>query len=82
MPQIMRIKMKRLILLPFLFVAIVSTIKAETVNDSVFLTNGYVYDGFTEEVLEKAKVTIYDADSVTVLVDSLSPSYFKGTNLA
>ena len=80
MPQIKRIKMKHLILLPFLFVAIVSTIKAETVNDSVLLTNGYVYDGFTEEVLEKAKVTIYDADSVTVLVDSLPPWYSKGTN--
>ena len=53
---------------------------AQTDVDSVFLHGGGVYDGFTEEVLEKARVTIYDADSVTVLSGSQEGGYMVSVN--
>lgn len=43
-------------------------------SDSVNLHSMVVYDGFTEETLDKARVSVFEADSVTVLADSL-----KGT---
>lgn len=43
-------------------------------SDSVNLHSMAVYDGFTEETLDKARVSVFEADSVTVLADSL-----KGT---
>ena len=40
-------------------------------SDSVNLHGMVVYDGFTEETLDKARVSVFEADSVTVLADSL-----------
>ena len=68
------------LVLALAYVASSLTINAQTEDDDVYLYGGYVYDGFTEEVLEKACVTIYDADSVTVLADSLEGGYMVSVN--
>ena len=40
-------------------------------TDSVRLFGMVVYDGFSEDALDKARVAVFEADSVTVLADSL-----------
>lgn len=40
-------------------------------TDSVFVRFIEVYDGFTEQLLDKVRVSVLEADSVTVLADSL-----------
>ena len=72
--------MKKYICLIITSVVLFFTANAQTEDDDVYLYGGYVYDGFTEEVLEKACVTIYDADSVTVLADSLEGGYMVSVN--
>ena len=54
-------------------------VRAQTVSDSLVLWNFYVYDGFTEKQLN-ARVSVFEADSVTALVDSIdyvSPYYVR-----
>ena len=48
--------------------------------DSVRLSSFNVVDGFYGTSLPQARVTVYDADSTTVLCDSLQKSYYKVGN--
>ena len=43
--------------------------------DSVRLHSMVVYDGFSEDALDKARVAVFEADSVTVLADSLEGNW-------
>ena len=51
-------------------------IKAQSsTNDSIFFRGLYVYDGFSEELLENVRVSVLEADSITVLNDSLNGGF-------
>lgn len=45
-------------------------------NDSVRISI-YPFDAFSEKLIENAKITIYEADSITVLVDSIPKQYWN-----
>ena len=49
-------------------------------SDGIYLKNMIVYDGFTEDILDSAHVSILEADSVTVLADSLEGIWSEGTS--
>lgn len=68
---------KFIIFLYILLVAIVLPSSAQkTTNDSINLWSISVVDGFYEKSISTAKVSVYEADSVTVLCDSL-PKLFR-----
>lgn len=68
---------KFIIFLYILLVAIVLPSSAQkTTNDSINLWSINVVDGFYEKSISNAKVSVYEADSVTVLCDSL-PKLFR-----
>lgn len=46
-----------------------------TEKDSIFFRGLYVYDGFSEELLENIRVSVLEADSITVLNDSLNGGF-------
>ena len=46
-------------------------VAGQEATDSVFVRFIEVYDGFTEQLLDKVCVSVLEADSVTVLADSL-----------
>lgn len=49
-------------------------------KDSVYLSSFNVVDGFYERQISNARITVYDADSTTVLCDSLSKRYYEWVN--
>lgn len=66
-----------ILLLHLLFMAIVVPLSAQTViNDSIDLWSINVVDGFYEKSISNAKVSVYEADSVTLICDSL-PKLFR-----
>lgn len=68
---------KFVIFLYILIVAIVlPSLAQKTTNDSINLWSINVVDGFYEKSISNAKVSVYEADSVTVLCDSL-PKLFR-----
>lgn len=69
--------MKKFVLLCLLLVAITQPLIAQTVSkDSIYLWSINVVDGFYEKSISNAKISVYEADSVTVLCDSL-PKMFR-----
>lgn len=73
--QSLRIKSKYAMAILALLMS--STIVAQT--DSVLITNFKVLDGFHEEPIENVRVSILEADSTTVLLNSMEERWSTGT---
>ena len=50
----------------------------QTSNDSIDLWYFGVSDGFYEKEIKNARITVFEADSTTVLCDSLPKDYWVG----
>ena len=72
--------MKRYILFTFtfLFSTCLPAQAQQTSNDSIDLWYFGVSDGFYEKEIKNARITVFEADSTTVLCDSLPKDYWAG----
>lgn len=68
--------MKKIITLLFFIVSSVALTAQTASKDSIYLWSMNVVDGFYEKNITNARVSVYEADSVTLLCDSL-PSLFR-----
>ena len=68
--------MKRTLFALALLLASLSTAMAQK-EDSIYVDGMTVYDGFSEDILDKARVTVLEADSLTVLADSLRGDWWE-----
>ena len=70
--------MKRTLFALALLLASLSTAMAQK-EDSIYVDGMTVYDGFSEDILDKAHVAVLEADSLTVLADSLRGDWWENT---
>ena len=70
--------MKRTLLALALLFAGLGTTMAQK-EDSIYVDGMTVYDGFSEDILDKAHVAVLEADSLTVLADSLRGEWWENT---